>query len=400
MRPLHFAFLAAALFLVMPLCAQAAPQRLSPDARQALSRARTQLERSRPEEAARTVEAYLARTARAKVPPDAYVLLGIARHDAGDVQAALDAFRTGLERAPRNPFLCENAGTLLYEMGRYADAAPLLQRAFDASEKPDPELLYQSAAAWYQAKNYAASVAAVERLTAGAVTLKQPWTELAVYAYLGAGKVDRARAMILRLLDGDAGKAEYWKLLARIELDQEQYARAASVLEVAYRLEPPSKAELRQLAALYRYLEAPLRAAETLERAQSPVPDEKAALELARLYAAGGEEDRALQLLEPFSDSAPVLLAEGGMLFRARRFREAADALDGCLRLEPANGEALLYRGLCAWERREWSRARDYLERAAANKGRYRAQAASATAALRSLEAARLEAQALWAERP
>lgn len=400
MRPFILLLFAAAMVLGAAVCAGAAPTNLSPDARQALSRARTQLERERPAEAARTVEAYLSRTVPEKVPADAYVLLGIARHGAGDALAALDAFRTGLERDPNNPYLCENAGILLYELDRYTEAAPLLERAFDTAEKPDPEFLYQAAGAWYQVEDYTASVRVLERLKKAVPALKKPWIELAVYAFLGAGETDRARSMILQLLAEDVGDAEYWKLLARIELDRERYARAAATLEVAYRLQPPAKAELRQLADLYRYLDAPLRAAATLERAGPPDRDEKTALLLAGLYASGGEVERAVRTLKTVPASATVLLSMGRMLFRARHFQRAAEALDDCLRREPGNGAALLFRGLCSWEQRKWSEARAYLERAAAGKGAYRRQAASARDALRSLEAARLEAQAPQTQRP
>ena len=366
-----------------------------PEARQALFQAQALLDEQRPAEAARIMDQYLATTG--KPPAEAWLLLGLARYEAGkganDKSGALEAFRAGLKHFPDDPLLCRNLAVLLFEAGQYAEAAPLFEKAHGLQEKPEPELLYQAGSAWYLAGDYNASARVLDRLAATASPLEMEWIQLAVHAFLAAGNLDRAETMVLALLRDAPGDAARWELLAKIHLDRERFDKAAAALEMAYDLKSPTVRELEQLADLYVYVNAPLRAVSVLERAHGAAPDGEWAVRLAELYADSGRVDQAVGILERASVSTDALLAKGKILFRARDFRAAARALDACLERSPGNAEAHLYRGLCAWENQDWELARREFLRVAGNK-ECEARASAALDALGDLEQARLDALA------
>ena len=370
-----------------------AEEDLPPEARLALVKAQALLDENRPGEAARVVEQYLAATAEAP-PADAWLVLGIARHDAGDEAGALRAFSTGLKSHPDDPSLCLNSAVLLYQADQNKEAAPLFEKAYGLVEPKRPELLYQAGSAYYLAEDYAASARVLDRLVSATAKPEKQWIQLAVHAFLAAGNLDKAESMVLALLRQSPGDAAYWELLAKVDLDRERYAKAAAALEVCYRLRQPGARDLEQLADLYRYLGAPLRAAATLERAYGS-PDAGQAARIAALYAASGRSDQAVRVLEKPGQSADTLLQKAKILFHARQFREAAQALDACLERAPGNSpvtaEARFYRGLCAWEAKEWDAARREFQRVARDK-QYGRQASAALAALDDLALARQEA--------
>jgi predicted Zn-dependent protease len=377
-----------------------------PEARRALHEARTLLDGGRPADAARVLEAYLAATA--EVPPvGIHQVLGVALGEAGQPGRALAACRAGLDHFPDDSLLTRNAAVLLHEAGDNAGAAPLFERAYaldrtaSASSasaqsdpaRPDPELLAHAATCWLLAGRHAEAARAAQALldVAGprSGSVRAEWLRLAVHAFLGAKQLDRAETVVLKLLRAEPGEAQWWELLARVNLDRERWARAAAALEAAYALKTPEPRELEQLAGLYRYAGAPLLAAAALERIPQGADPER----LAALYASAARTQRAVRALDAGKPNPESLLARGRVLLRARELPGAGEALDECLRAAPANAEARLLRGLCAWEARDWPRAREEFSLAARSKAQA-SRAASALRALDDLAQARLDAEA------
>ncbi|MGE4505140.1 MAG: tetratricopeptide repeat protein [Desulfovibrionaceae bacterium] len=376
-----------------------------PEARRALHEARTLLDGGRPAEAARVLEVYLAATAETP-PVGIHQVLGVALGEAGQPGRALAACQAGLDRFPDDTLLTQNAAVLLHKAGDNAGAAPLFERAYAleraasaASDtkksdpaRPDPELLAHAATCWLLAGRHAEAARAAQALldvagpTSGSV--RTEWLRLAVHAFLGAKQLDRAETVVLKLLRVEPGEAQWWELLARVNLDRERWARAAAALEAAYALKTPEPRELEQLAGLYRYAGAPLLAAAALERIQGVDPER-----LAALYASAARTQRAVRALDAGKPNPESLLAQGRVLLRARELPGAGEALDECLRAAPANAEARLLRGLCAWEARDWPRAREEFSLAARSKA-LASRAASALRALDDLARARMDAEA------
>ncbi len=363
-------------------------EKLPPEARQALFKTQVLLKEKKALEAARILDQYLEVTTEI-APAEVYIMLGSARHQAGDKKRTLKAFLLGHERYPQNEQLCLNSAVVLYEQEQYFEAGKLFEKAFTLVVPSKPELLYQAGAAYYSGEDYKRAAQVMGTLVAMPVEQKKDWTRLAIHSFIEAGLLERAQKVLMTLLKKDPGDAACWKLLAKVHLGREQYAQAAGALGVSYRLEKSSVTEMERLARLYVYVDSPLKAATALERAYGTNRTLEQAMRIASLYASAGRIDNALEALDQFPhESMKLLLEKAKILYLARRFDEASAVLSASLKLSPGNGEAHFYSALCAWEQEHWKAARQEFNCIAKNKI-FQNRASNALAALDDLENAK-----------
>ncbi|MBI9080516.1 MAG: tetratricopeptide repeat protein [Pseudodesulfovibrio sp.] len=347
------------------------------------------LKEKKPVEAARIIDQYL-ETTNENAPAEAYILLGAARHQAGDTERTLRAFLQGHERYPQNEHLCLNSAVVLYEQEQYSKAGKLFEKAFILTAPPKPELLYQAGAAYYTGGNYKKAAQVMNKLFSMSVEHKKEWTRLAIHSFIEAGLLERAQTVLMTLLEKRPNDAAYWELLAKVHMDREQYAQAAGALGISYRLKNASTAEMKRLANLYIYVDSPLKAANALQQAYGTNRTPEQASQIASLYASAGRIDKALETLNKTpNDSTKLLLEKAKILYMARRFDEASKVLSTSLKLSPGNAEAHFYNALCAWEQKHWKTAKQEFNCIVKNKD-FQNHASNALAALEDLENAKL----------
>lgn len=364
--------------------------KLPPEARQAIHKSQLLLNEKKYAQAASTISQYLASTeepAHASI----YLTLGGAYHQAGNKKAALKTYLQGHSLFVKNVHLCQNAAISAYELGHYAKAANLLETTYAIQKKPNPNVLYQSGSAYYLAQKYTAGIAVLTKLLHSTKKPQKEWIRLFVHTLIAAKQFSQAKNMVLRLLTLSPEEADYWRLLAKLYLDKEDFTNAASALEICYRLTSPTRREIEQLASLYAYQQAPLMAATTLQRAYKKTASPEQTLRIAAFYASAGRVTQAIHYLEKFPQNLPVLLEKGKILYAARRFADAEKALHQTLQTKKLP-EAHLFLALCAWEKREWAKAQKELSYLTRSK-KYKRQVRQYLAALDDIQEARETAQ-------
>lgn len=362
--------------------------KIPPKARQVLYKAQMFMDKEQYLKAASIIEQYM-ESSNEGIAPQVFLTLGAAQHQAGNEEQAYEAFKKGLKVHPNNPHLCRNAAVASYNLKLYSKAGRLLEKTCALQESADPEILYQAASNYYQDKAFKDSARVLLELLDNTEKARREWIQLAVHALLEDRQSKKAKSMLLEYLESTPDDAAYWKLLAKMYLEKEQYSKAAAALEITYRLNTPSIQELENLASIYKFKEAPLLAAQTLIRAYGSSMNHKQALKVAALYASAGRINKALDYMDRYSNNKSTILKKGILLFRARNFSDAEKVLLQVLDTEDA-GEAHLYIALCAWEQKDWKKAKHELERI--SHGYFKKRASGYLTVLKDIETARIEA--------
>ncbi|MFH1914322.1 MAG: tetratricopeptide repeat protein [Pseudomonadota bacterium] len=351
-------FLLALAFLIAAAPALAG-ERLPPLARQALHKAQMRMDAGQFADAALILGQYMAQPEE-MIPSQAYLMLGSAHHQNNDKKKALDAFQNGLKAFPDNEQLTRNCAVACYELGHHADAGRLFEKAYALSTPRDPTLLFHAGSAYYIGEDFSAAARVLERLLADQAQPEKDWVRLAVHAHLEAGLYEKTEVMLRRYLADNPEDAPYWELLAKLHLDQEEYAKGAAALDICYRLREPSGKELERLASLYTYSDAPLMASATLQRIKADSVNTEHGSRIARLYTSAGRPEEAMRLLSRYDRSGSLAGKKGKILYDARRFQEAEAELRVALGQGDGAADNVYLLGMCAWERRDWKTARGY----------------------------------------
>lgn len=366
------------------------------EARLALSKAAKAMESDKPADAMHVLEEYLAAKPES-VPAAAYLMLGNLRFESDNAKGAARVYADGLAAHPEHGPLCLNLAIVRAEQERHKDAARLFERAYGLVEPANPRLLFQAAASWYRLGEFAAAETTLDRLLATDAEIQPQWVELMARCCLEnkhAAKAERALEQLVALRPGEA---RFWRTLGRVKMERDDYAGAAAALEAASHVETPKAAVLKELAGLYRYLDAPLRAASTLERISGPAPDDPKILDdLFEAYSlalrsepAMAAIDRAIRL-EP---TAKRHMRKGAFLFDQERYADARKAFAAALALEPDNPDAHMQAGYCALELDDLDAANEAFARAARTPS-FRKRAQSCLNYVGELAAAREKAEA------
>ncbi|MUM77203.1 tetratricopeptide repeat protein [Pseudodesulfovibrio sp. F-1] len=369
---------------------------IPPQARQALHAAHRLMDEKQFTEAVKLLREYMD-TAQGNVDAEVYLVLGGALHQSGKKTEALAAFKTGHTAHPDNQYLCLNTGVVLYELERHAEAGGFFEKAHSLQEKPAPDLLFQAGSAYYLGEDFQAAARVLTSLLNQEAKPRKQWVQLTIHALIEAKRPAQAEAMVLRFLNDHPDEGEYWKVLARLHLDREEYAKASAALEIAHSLAAPTRQEVERLANLYAYQGAPLLAAATLTRTygQNPTPEE--AIKVAALLASAGRTAQAVTLLEHHRSNPTAALEAGKALYRHRKF-EAAEAAFRRILESADNPEARFFIALCAWEKREWERASREFRRLAGLES-HRRRAAPYLVVLEDMLAVRAEIDGIDAKR-
>lgn len=290
-----------------------------------------------------------------------YFLLGNCWHEQGNVAKANQAYAQGLEIYAKNSNLLLNYAISCYEIEQYSNAAKSFKELYQISKEPDPEYLYRAGVSYFHAEELGQAQKVLQKLIKiQGDKIKPEWIELLIHTSIRLKDWDVAKSYLYRILKVTS-KKQYWKLLAQVFLQQKRYKQAASVLELSYSIYPPKVSELKELASIFTYLNLPLKAAKTLEKAYGKNKDQEELLKLSQLYAKAFRYEKSIEIIDEAiraNSNSSLYLKKGRIYYQDRRYKKAIKALQKSLELSPKQAEALILLGYSAWHLRDWNLAK------------------------------------------
>ncbi|MBN2645084.1 MAG: tetratricopeptide repeat protein [Desulfuromonadaceae bacterium] len=336
---------------------------------------------------------------------------------------ALPWFVRTLEQDPDALSAWLNRAQCHYRLGQFGEAATAFERCFALQSPPQPQWRYNAALAWLQAGDHGQAeillgqlldefadqikpdwrAALVQSyLARGRADLAIPqlealsetttdqtqrrWREILVHQYLQLGRKETAQRYLERLVAEDGLEARWWRLLAHLHLESQQYHEGFVTLQVANLLVAGDEREQQLMADLCLQLGIPQQALERLKALQASDPQDSRLLNrLATASLQCHQPQQALAWLEQIPAPQPDAVRElrAQLLFLLERYEEAGRAYRQLAesRSGPSAGSAWLLAGYAAWNREDWSGARQALQRAS----RYGKQQATARRLLEQL---------------
>lgn len=401
-RILHFALLGLILLAVpgqMNALAGSRCSRAVSSTEMALfQKARTAFENGRTEECAQILQAYVT---TGKAPhPYACQLYGNALLRTDRPGEAETAFRKALSDLPGDYATLRNLGVAQSRQEKWGPAAESFLLAADAAEdkakKPQKQafgLRYLAATCLFRVQDYKRALEVLTPL----LHVKKPrikWIRLAGGSYLRLGNYPEAERIFERLVNRKPDHKPFWRVLAHIRMKRENYQGAASALEISAGLEYPGSGELRQLAALYHTLGAPLLATDRLKTIRSDASPEDHDI-IARTLAGAGRDEEALAHARMAIQADPtgkMYILAGTLLHRLGRYSEAAQAFSQAPHYGSDPGHARFMQAMSLWEADLWSEAEQVLA-TVPRKGRYGRQAEQMLQFIAAFDEAKKEAE-------
>ncbi len=351
------------LFFLVP-CTSHAKDKLSFAQQKVLYEAQQAIEKKDYAQARKMLSSYLAEHPDTQ-PALFFLFLGNACYEQEDVKAAAKWYRLGLDKNPENLFLCRNLAAIQYDLEKFSEAGRLFEKAYGLSDPRQHPLLYQSAAAFYQAQQLDQAQRILTRLLAEKTPPRREWLVLMIQVCYERHDTKRSLQYLESFLESYPWERTYWKILAGIRMEKEQYSQAASALRTALALGKTTSQEWRELSSLYFYMNAPLQGAKCLEKALSPSASPKDYDAVARGYLLAHRTDKGLHYLDAAIAAEPTytrLMLKAKTLMGARRFSDAILVLEKTLTLKPkSQDESYLLMAYCAVEQQEWKQAATWL---------------------------------------
>ena len=282
-----------------------------PHAQRTLYAASQDMEKKEFSKAAQALQKYID-TNDGKADEQFYTMLGNCHLETEHTAEAYATYQQGTQQHPSSYALNYNLGVAAYGLEKLAIAATAFETAY-ALQQADPKTIRRHAGTALPGRSLPLSAQGLRHgpLDRLHTLLDRPdikksgpkpnWTKLQVHLLCQLKRWKEAQATLTSLLAVHPELAEYWELLAQIQLNRDQHALAASALETAYALKPPKTSKWRALADIYLYLNAPLQAARCLQKAN---PDDLTH-QLSAVYARTNRYNQALAVCEQLIQASP-----------------------------------------------------------------------------------------------
>jgi tetratricopeptide (TPR) repeat protein len=240
-------------------------------------------------------------------------------------------------------------------------------------DEPDPFVHYLRAVAYYQLENFDAALAEAKRAVELSPEPLESWLLILSALYTQKEQYANAVPVLEQLVSRFPSKKRYWIQLALIFGALENYPRALSLQELAYRqgLLTEDK-ELRRLARASLHQNLPYPAAQVLERAlaDGAITRDSEALELlANSWIAAREYERSLPPLRQAAELAKngnLYVRLGQVYMQREAWEEAAEVLQQAIAKgdlkDPGNAQLLL--GIAYYNDQRVDQARSSFARA------------------------------------
>jgi len=261
--------------------------------------------------------------------------LGLIHARKGAFEKAKTQYQLAIELDPELSLPHFQLGYLLTQQGKFEEAAPFYQKAI-ALYPNHTGAYYQLANAYFRMGRQEEGKRQLEKFRE--IKAKERFN-LAERS-LKKGEIDEALTTFQRTLDMDAAFAPAYARLSAIALQQNDLETAAEYLQQALEIRSNFAAGHYQLGSIYHKQGKIEKAIESFEAALTLKPNFASACNaLAWLYAEGGKNiDEAITLarkavkLKPTASHWDTL---SYALYKARRYKEAAEAIATVLDLQP-----------------------------------------------------------------
>lgn len=257
---------------------------------------------------------------------------------------------------------------------KWADAVEHLEHWFRTAEGADAAAYYLLGVAYYQMQNYRAALAPARKAIELSEQPREQWLQLVLALEVQREDFGRAAGILKELIAIAPEKKAYWSQLSSAYAATGEYEHAAAVLQSAYRAGLLTETdEIRRFAQLLAHVGIPFRAAEILDREvddKSELAADAAARELlGNCWVAAREYQKAVVPLEQAGELAKngdTLVRLAQVLAQREDWNRASEALRRALEKgslsNPAGANLLM--GIVAYNRRRPTEARTWFERA------------------------------------
>lgn len=305
-------------------------------------------------------------------------------------ESAGDAYRRAVKKSPAYAPAWFNWAKSRYELGDYSPAGEMFLKAYELSEKKDPNTLYYAVISLMRSDMAKRALPLIERLLADhagdiqpeweiaqvhillelgknpealpiiahlAQTLDPPqnrqWRETLLYQYMSLGMNEKALSYAETLIREEPMEPKWWKGLAHLNLSLDRREKALVALTIYCHLTAPTREEKRLLADLSAAVDIPAGSVEILKDLLSEKWETDVVIALARNYLSLHQSKTALAWLErglsKDSDDPDLLMLKGNVLFSQKNYSDAAEVFRELTRIDGESGRGWLMLGYAAW---------------------------------------------------
>jgi tetratricopeptide (TPR) repeat protein len=264
---------------------------------------------------------------------------------------------------------------LFLQEEKWREGAAALEEWFKTAANPNSAAYYLLAVAYYQQDDFNRALAPAKKAVELMDQTKpnESWLGMLSALYLQREEFREAIPVLERLVSVAPDKKSYWMQLSSVYGQIEDYAKALGVMQLAYSAGlVTDDSELRRLADLLMFNDVPYRGAQVLEAAieQKTVNvDEKLYEKLANCWIQAGEFEKSLPPLQRAAELAPT----GDLWVRVGEVHVQRDDWTGVISAvergvakgqlkDPGNAQLML--GIAHYNKKEYSAARPFFERA------------------------------------
>ena len=276
-------------------------------------------------------------------------------------------------------------GTILVGDEEYELAREVLAEWFAQAELPTASQIFSYGYAVYMAGDVEASQPLVARAISESVNAPESWYQLFYRILFDQKKYEAGEEVLKGMLTRGPTNEGTWRLLASHYLQLEESREGLAALMVAYSNELlETDSDLKQIVALWGYIDAPDKGARLLEEwltTEKLERDADTLKQLGNLWLMARERENAMSVLQQAAELSPdgrTYEMLGGIHFEEEEWGEAFTAYSSAVRIgdleEPLRTSLLA--GISAYRDGNYDDAKEALE-VAAESDEFRSQAES-----------------------
>jgi len=183
---------------------------------------------------------------------------------------------------------------------------------------------------------------------------QQKWREILLQQYMSLNMHKEALVMVRNLTQEAPTIPIWWKGLAHIQLQQNNYKKALAAMTIYSYLTPLAQDEEKLLADLYMQQRIPRKAVIYYEKYAQKKIDSQTALNLARSYLDLGRPKLALEKLNTFAKqlkNQEIEMTRGEILYSTKQYAKAAVAFKHATTMsEKKKARGFLMAGYSYWQ--------------------------------------------------
>jgi predicted Zn-dependent protease len=310
--------------------------------------AKKEMEKGRNQEALRLLTDHATKN-DSKTHPQIPFLKGLAEYRLKRLEKSEALFKKAVELNPCFGEAWQNLAVLYYEEKRPAQAADAMARAFTLIKPENRDLQYQSAVFWLMADKPEKALPTLEQLTKKDPTNKK-WLISLAQTRKAMGQNAKAAAILEKAYKRDRNPDLLYEC-ALLRISSKEYKKAILLLQELIKQPNPKRSWFLLLADTLEKGKKPVEAAKVLQKAAKRFNATDLQYRAALLYLHSKKPGSALPLLKGLTSQKSVkpqwLTALSLVYVRLSQPEKAAESLEKVIRLKP--NAAHQYQAACLW---------------------------------------------------